>query len=639
MVWRCDWCDDNAEVVDFMIPILYGSDETEFVTMGIGPLTDCISCEVEEERNGTYELTMKYPVNGEYFDEIAERMIICAIPSPYREAQPFRIYKISRPISGNVTVYARHISYDLAGIPVMPFTDPGIATAMNAIKTNSAGENPFTFWTDMTSDIEFNLQVPTAARTCLGGMTGSIIDLYGGEYEWDGYTVKLYSQRGNDNGVSIRYGKNMTALDQDSDVGDTITGILPYWQNENVLVTCNPPIVYMENPPYEKSIPVDFSMEFETQPTQAQLLAEAKDYIASHEIGIPSISTEVSFVHLDQMSGYEGLAVLEACDLCDTVIVQYEKLGVNAKAKIVKIRTDVLLEKYISVQVGTIKANVAQTIADQQEKIEDVIRPDGTVIAEKVAGFINGAVASLVAQYNAATKSDVMAILFENLDETSDLYGALGIGTQGIMISKTRNADDTGWDWTTAITANGMIANIIVAGILSDKLGRNYWNLDTGEFVTTQGEIGGWNINSQAIYKDITASDGTIYRVYFQPPIQSNPDKTWVLSCQKSTNNGQSFTGTFVLYSDGSAKFGNTTIDTDGFVTISVGNKIVSINDGGVSIKNGNNVVAAIRADVNGTYGEVVANNAQFTDNASGIFQTSDGKTVTISNGIVKTIN
>lgn len=596
-----------------MIPILYGSDETEFTTMGIGPLTDCISCEVEEERNGTYELTIKYPVNGECFDEIAERMIICAIPSPYREAQPFRIYKISRPINGSITVYARHISYDLAGIPVMPFSAPGVATAMNGIKTNSAGENPFTFWTNMTSDTEFNLLTPAAARTCLGGMTGSIIDIYGGEYEWDKYTVKLYSQRGNDNGVSIRYGKNMTALDQDSDVGDTITGILPYWQNENALVTCNPPVVYMDNPPYQKSIPVDFSTEFESQPTPAQLLAVAEDYIDSHEIGSPSISTEVSFVHLDQMSGYEGLAVLEACDLCDTVTVQYEKLGVNTKAKIVKIRTDVLLEKYISVQVGTIKANVAQTIADQQEKIEEVIRPDGTVIAEKVAGFINGAIASLVAQYNAATKSDVMAILFENLDETSDLYGALGIGTQGIMISKTRNADDTGWDWTTAITANGMIANIIVAGILSDKLGRNYWNLDTGEFVTMQGTIGGWKIGGQAIYKDITASDGTIYRVYFQPPIQSNPDKTWVLSCQKSTNNGQSFTGTFILYSDGSAKFGNTTIDPDGNVTFGpydgrrwrlsenglLAYSSGSTVEGGIYFNNENNMTLSVDAIIN----------------------------------------
>lgn len=622
-----------------MIPILYGSDETEFATMGIGPLTDCISCEVEEERNGTYELTMKYPVNGEYFDEIAERMIICAIPSPYREAQPFRIYKISRPISGNVTVYARHISYDLAGIPVMPFTAPGVATAMNGIKTNSAGENPFTFWTDMTSDTEFNLLTPAAARTCLGGMTGSIIDIYGGEYEWDKYTVKLYSQRGNDNGVSIRYGKNMTALDQDSDVGDTITGILPYWQNENTLVTCNPPVVYMDNPPYQKSIPVDFSTEFESQPTPAQLLAVAEDYIDSHEIGNPSISTEVSFVHLDQMSGYEGLAVLEACDLCDTVTVQYEKLGVNTKAKIVKIRTDVLLEKYISVQVGTIKANVAQTIADQQEKIEDVIRPDGTVIAEKVAGFINGAIASLVAQYNAATKSDVMAILFENLDETSDLYGALGIGTQGIMISKTRNADDTGWDWTTAITANGMIANIIVAGILSDKLGRNYWNLDTGEFVTTQGEIGGWNINSQAIYKDITASDGTIYRVYFQPPIQNNPDKTWVLSCQKSTNNGQSFTGIFILYSDGSAKFGNTTIDSDGSIWVpGDNNSKLYIGSGGIQIYQNEALKGSLYMLADGNV-YLDCYYVRCDIGANGIFETSDGKTVTVTRGLVTEIS
>ena len=105
-----------------MTPILFPSTSTEWTTQGLGALSDAISCTVTEERNGIFELEMQYPVSGVHFDEMQNRCIILAIPSPYRTAQPFRIYRITKPLNGICTVYAQHISYDLSGVPLNPFT-------------------------------------------------------------------------------------------------------------------------------------------------------------------------------------------------------------------------------------------------------------------------------------------------------------------------------------------------------------------------------------------------------------------------------------------------------------------------------------------------------------------------------------
>lgn len=482
-----------------MIPILFAADAETFTSQGIGPMGDAISCEVTEERNGVYELEMQYPVTGIHFADIQNRCIIAAIPSPYRTRQPFRIYKISRPLDGIVTIYAAHLSYDLNGIPVNAFTAQGITGAFGGLKANMAIDSNFTFAAGITNTTsKINIQSPTACRTILGGMTGSILDVFGGEYEWDGWTVRLWSQRGKDSGVTVRYGKNMTALTAETDSENTVTGIYPYWQKEDVIVTCSPKIIYADNAPYQKAVPVDFTNDFEEQPTPAQLKSRAEQYIKDNNIGVIPISIDVSFVALSQMTGYESYADLEECDLCDTVTVQYEDLGVDVEAEIVCIKTDVLRERYLSMEVGTIRADIAQTIADTSNKVDQVVRPDGSLVAEAIRGFINGSLANLYAQYDAADPAGALAVLFECLDESNPLYGAMALGTQGLMISKTRKADGTGWDWTTAMTASGLMAGIIIAGILADKTGQNFWNLDTGEIQMT-GAFRSNNTNSWGV--------------------------------------------------------------------------------------------------------------------------------------------
>lgn len=357
-----------------MIPILFHPAATDFSTRGLGPLSDCISCTVTEQRNGIYELEMQYPLTGLHYEDIADRSIILAIPSPYRAAQPFRVYQITRNMNGTATIYAQHLSYDLAGIPVTPFSQSSLTMALTWLKTHSAIDNPFSFSADFSSSASFGFTAPTACRSLLGGVDGSLLDVYGGEYEFDGYDVILHRQRGGDNGVTIRYGKNLTDLSQDSSTADLVTGIYPYWQDSETgaLVTCSPAIVSAPGTyDFQQVIPVDFTVDFEEQPTPQQLQGRAEQYISDNSIGVPTVSTTVSFVQLEQMSGYEDLSLLERCDLCDTVTVEYPALGVSAKAKIVTVVTDVLLERYNSVEIGSVRANVAQTIGNQQTAIDN----------------------------------------------------------------------------------------------------------------------------------------------------------------------------------------------------------------------------------------------------------------------------
>jgi len=372
-----------------MNPILFSANATEWKTQGLGALPDAISCKVTEERNGIFELEMQYPMTGLHFEDIADRCILLAIPSPYRSPQPFRIYRITRPMNGICNIYARHIAYDLAGIPLNPFEAKNAPAAMAALQSNAAIASPFEFWTDKSTEAKFSVPVPSSTRSVLGGQTGSVLDVYGGEYEWDNFTVKLWNQRGRDNGVNIRYGKNLTDIEQDRNIDNVYTGIYPYWtDSDGNLVVCDPKIVPAPGTyDFVRILPVDFSSDFEDRPTPEQLRERAESYVKDNKVGVPTVSIQASFVQLEQTEEYKDLALLEKCDLCDTVTIQFERLGVDAKAEIVKIETDVLLERYNSVEIGEVRANISDTIANQGDEIKD--RPTNSELQNAVNSATN----------------------------------------------------------------------------------------------------------------------------------------------------------------------------------------------------------------------------------------------------------
>lgn len=459
-----------------MKPILYPSSATSFNNRGLGALSDAISCVVSEERNGEYELTMEYPVGGIHFDEIGDRAIICAIPSPYRTPQPFRIYSIESPLNGVVTIHAHHLSYDLSGIPVSPFTAGSCSQALSGLVNNSVVTNPFTTWTDKSVIGEYKLSVPTSFRACLGGQEGSILDVYGkGEYEFDKYSVKLHLSRGSDNGVKIAYGKNLIDFNMERNLETIVTGILPYWANideddvvEGDIITIydinNPAYLIdsggaylldsdgkyllVQNPfPFNNVLPLDLSSEFEEKPTKAQLKERTEKYIQDNGLGVPRVSIDVSFVQLEQTEEYKDLANLEACDLCDTVTVEFPLYGISAKAKIIRVETDVLLEKYNSVQIGDTRPTLADTLAHLE--INSVTKTEMKAGSQKAADVINN------------TKGT-----FEWIDSDSDgenegftIYESEGVAFLRCTAGGIGLSQDGGLTYTNAITKYGVVAS------------------------------------------------------------------------------------------------------------------------------------------------------------------------------------
>lgn len=347
-------------------PRLYPPTAAAWDTNGLGALSDCISCVVEETLNGPFELEMQYRLNGLHYADITLRSIILAKPNPTARPQPFRVYKISRPINGVVTINAQHLSYDLSGIVIEPFNAPSLASALEGMKTNAVTENPFEYETDKTVISDFVVSYPSSARSLVAGQRGSLLDTYGGELEFDRYQVKLWAHRGKDNGVTIRYGKNMTDVNQEEDGSGVYTGVYPYWYSEEEgSADLGSSYVPVEGEfDFTRILLLDLTEEFENKPTAEELTQKAQEYISNHDPGVPTISTTVSW--------YQSRDFVENVNLGDVVGVYFSRLGISAKAKIVKTRYNALQNRYESVDIGSVRSSIAGTIVSMDQGVSSV---------------------------------------------------------------------------------------------------------------------------------------------------------------------------------------------------------------------------------------------------------------------------
>lgn len=344
-----------------MIPCLYDSRETKFNHNGIGKLADAQSCTVTEKRNGSYELKLICPADGIHAEMLEEGNIILAKPSDTMQPQPFRIYKITTPIDGKLEVQARHISYQLNFITVSPFSVSGCAGAVQGLKSHAASDCPFSVWTDVASSAMFTVSVPASFRNCLGGMDGSVLDTFGGEFEWDRYKVKFHRARGADHNVHIVYGKNLTDFKMEKSIENTITGVHPYWvDNETQAVMELPEKVVMvsrKSVPYQKITVLDCTSAFQEKPSEAALREYAQDYIDTTSLTEPEVDIKIDFIQLWNTPGYEDVVQAEQVSLCDTVHVYISKLGIEASSKVTETEYDSLLERYNSITLSNSTVN------------------------------------------------------------------------------------------------------------------------------------------------------------------------------------------------------------------------------------------------------------------------------------------
>lgn len=368
---------------------LFNSTASDFSANGIGVISDAVSCYVTQTLNGSYELFMTYPVTGARYEDLVLRGIIVASVDPVSDEQPFRIYRITKPLNGIISVYARHIAYDLDGIVDAPFTADTLRDALDGFASNAVGTCPFTFDTDKLVSSPFTLTVPSSIWDSLSGREGSILDVYGGEFEFDKWEVYLHNHRGQDNGVTIAYGKNLTSFQQDQNNANVYTGVYPYWTNEETVVTL-PEKVIMAAGTYDFSriLSLDLSMAFDFAPTESQLRDRTNAYILANEIGVPEVSWTLSFVMLEQSEEYKGSAILTRILLGDTVHVNFPLYNVTASARAVGVKWNVLLNRYDSVTLGRVKTSLAQTIAIAQKEAEE--KPSTTQVQTIASALAKG---------------------------------------------------------------------------------------------------------------------------------------------------------------------------------------------------------------------------------------------------------
>jgi phage minor structural protein len=483
-------------VVDDLTPYLYDSSESSFLSNGIGNLADAAKCKVKEQRNGEFELEMEYPVSGILFDQIRIGRYITARPAPFRDQQPFEIYKITKPMDGLVTIYAQHISYRLSKIPLNPFTAEDVQGAFQKIPQNVLEPCPFTFQTDKHTVAHYGTDIPASLRSRLGGSEGSFLDVYGGEYEFDGLTVKLWNQRGQNRGVEIVYGKNLIDLEQEESIESTITGAIAFWKgqdaNEQEVVVQSDlqQSQYSENYAYHRTTVLDVSGEFQNQPTKQQLNNYVRTYLTRYNIGIPAVNLDLKFVDLRDTEEYVDTVGIFAEDvrLCDTVTVRFEELGVNASAKVIETTYDVLAEHYDEIKLGDPKTKFTDTVADVEKKSNEAISQTDlqAAVANATAQITGAAGGWIVDRYDSDGNRYEMLIM-----DTNDIHTARNVwrfnqngwahSSTGYNGSYTLAATQDGAIVADLITSGTLNANIIRAGIIRGQVGNSYWNLATGE--------------------------------------------------------------------------------------------------------------------------------------------------------------
>ena len=484
-----------------MIPVLYLPNAVDFSSFGLGVLTDTVSCEVTEERNGVFECLLKYPVSGQHYGLITKECIIKAKPNDTAADQAFRIYRITKPLNGIVTIYGQHISYDLANVPVLPFSTESRSPQL-ILSQLLAGDTRFSGWTDYSDAKAFSVTQPKSVRACLGGTEGSMLSKWHGEFEWDNFTVKFHSHRGQKTGVVIEYGKNLTAMEQDEDNSGVYTALLPYAvytpegsDTETVVTLPEVTLPIMTSEIVRaKTLIMDFSDQFDGVVTEDALRAKANSYIKANPLGATLPTVKVSFEPLWKQPEYSAL--LERVNLCDTVTIRHSLLGVSVSAMVIETVYDTLAERYKSISLGQSKSSMITTISEVQSTVDKVESTVGrfpkllqTAIG-KATGLITGQSGGYVV-INTDSESgqpyELLILDAPSIDEAVNVWrwnvGGLGFSHNGYNGPYETAITADGQIVADFITSGSLVANIIKAGVIQSQDGSSWWDLESGEVV------------------------------------------------------------------------------------------------------------------------------------------------------------
>lgn len=443
-----------------MIPILYKSITLGIVPSdyGVGALTDCLGYTVTETRNGQFEMSMTYSANGIHAEDIEVLSYIKASANYFDNPQLFVVYKVGKVMNGKFTVNARHISYLLSNKLILSGTASSCA---NACALLEAQASPFTIRTDKTTVGSFRITEPSSVRSWFGGKEGSLLDVFGtGEWKYDNFSAFLYLHRGADRNVTIRNGKNLTELSQDIDIDNLATGVLPFYKDNDGNVTSGSVIPTGLTLEYEKTIAVDFSQDVNVEsatPIVTQLETLGTRYVNNNDFVKPTKSITVSIAQEDDFN--------ERIDLCDTVHIYYEALGITAEAECVEVVWNGLAERYEKITFGAVKTNIADTFSQAVKQLENTASKSFTAQAvSRATALITGNLGGYVVLHDSDGNGEPDEILIMNTPDIATASKVWRWNQNGLGYSSTGYSGQYGL----AMTSNGeIVADFITSGVLN----------------------------------------------------------------------------------------------------------------------------------------------------------------------------
>ncbi|MDG4973899.1 phage tail protein [Lactococcus lactis] len=495
------------------IMILHDKTNNNWNSQGLGPLSEAMNPQVTRERNGAYELNFSYPVKGVLFKELLMgRWIVAdAGPSQTAKAQRFEIAEITKPKNGIVTVYCEHYRYQLLRsiVKIGPkIENVSAQTVLNQLLVQMEPKSDFGFTSDIVTKSSIDFTDPSKfsnAQEVLGGVQGSILDNFGGEYLFDNNRVKLLANAGVERNVIIAYGKNLTDISQEESIESTYTSVYGWAkldEEDGQIITLPETYLdsdYVGNYTQRRIKMVDFSQDKPANTTDLRNLVTK--YIKNNKIGIPKVNIKTSYVDLASSVMNAQLTNLEEIDLCDWVTVLFNQLDINTSAQIIKTVWNVALDKFDSLELGEASTNMSKVISDSQ--------PDLNNITDKI-GWLDDAQKEASDILNNPGKGNV--VIYPSLADPQEIL---------IMDTKDVNTAKNVWKWNAgglgfsstgykgtyglAMTNNGaIVADRMTTGTLRalNIIGVSI----SGSDITGTNIIGGLIKGAQFVQNDNTGS-------------------------------------------------------------------------------------------------------------------------------------
>ena len=459
-------------------------------------------CDLEVELNGMIEITLEHTYDKEGRWKYIEKDNLLRAPYPFKkERQLFYIYDIDKGMTG-IKCKARHIFFDLAS-EVLVDCRPTNCNGEEALKKILSNTNFIGHSNIVSINTAHYIRKHIANEALISEDENSFINRWGGELDVDNFNVYLNERVGLDNGITFKYSKDLINLNENSNIDDIVTRILPvgfdgitipeiYVDSQliNTFRKIRTKVIKFEDIKVkEKS---DDEDGYNTLEEAQEALREACKNLFDEGLDKLLLQLDLEVATLENTLKYEQFKDIMTVGLGDTVGVEHLDIGINVKTRVVKFIYDCISKKFKSITL----ANYIENDLDNQNNIDSIIdkitNSDGTVNAIEVAGVLNAVNVQMRAMKDIAQRQDVRALLCEDLDPESPTYGAMCYGTMGFMIASERTPDNRDWDWRTFGTGKGFFADLIVAGtMLADRIKsgmlmsmneKTWINMDDGTF-------------------------------------------------------------------------------------------------------------------------------------------------------------